>query len=138
MLLQSSDIIVYSTISHYGPLVEAVAAPAGLHHQWVGEGSNVDSIVVTGYGTMTRAQWHRYWHNGLVEQWHGHNGAGTMAQARWPWHRHIGTGTMAQPRAQEQLQGMDFIFTVWDDGEHWPCGAVILLFTQQSGPTSHW
>jgi len=138
LLLQSSDIIVYPTISHYKPLVEAVAAPAGLHHQWVGEGSNVDSMVVTGYGTMARAQWHMHWHGGLMEQWHGHNGAGTMTQAQWPWHRHIGTGTMAQPWAREQLQDTDFISTDWEDGEHWPCGAVILLFTQQSATTSHW
>ena len=93
LLLQSSDIIVYSIISHYKPLIEAVAAPAGLHHQWVGDRSDVDGMVVTGYGTIARAQWHRDWHDGSVERWHGHNGAGTMAQARWPWPRQIGTGT---------------------------------------------
>ena len=107
LLLQRSDIIVFSTISHYEPLVEAVAAPAGLHHQWVGDGSNVDSMGVAGYGTMARAQWRRHWHDGLVERWHGHNGVGTMAQSRWPWHRHSGTGAMAQPRAREQLHGHD-------------------------------
>ena len=67
LLLQSIDIIVFSTISHYEPLVEAAAAPAGLHHQWVGGGSDVDSMVVTGYGTMARALWHRHCHDGLVE-----------------------------------------------------------------------
>ena len=60
LLLQSSDIIVFSTISHYKPLVEAVAAPAGLPHEWVCDGNYVDSMVFTGYG----------------ERWHGHDGAG--------------------------------------------------------------
>ena len=105
---QSSDIIVYSTISHYEPLVEAVAAPAGLHHQWVGDGSNVDSLGVAGYGTMARALWHSHWHEGSVGRWHGHNGVGTMAQSQWPWHRHIGTGMIAQPQAREQMQGRNF------------------------------
>ncbi len=106
LLLRSSDIIVFSTIRHHEPLVEAVAAPAGLHPQWVGDGSDVDSMGFTSvYGKMAWAQWYRHWHNGLVEQWHGHNGVGTMAKSRWPWHRHIGTGTMAQPRARELFQG---------------------------------
>jgi hypothetical protein len=105
LLLQSSAVIVFSAISHYEQLVEAVAAPVGLHHQWVGDGSDVFSMVVTGYGTMAWARWRRHWHDGSVEQWHGYSGAGMMAQAQWPWHRYICAGTVAQPRARKQLQG---------------------------------
>ena len=135
LALRDSDIIVYSTISHYEPLVEAVAAPAGLHHQWVGDGSDVDGMVVTGYGTIARRDGTG---TGTMAWWN--DGTGTMARARWHRHDGPGPGTLAQaqPRAREQLQGMDFIFTDWEDGGHWPCGAVILLFAQQSGPTSHW
>ena len=93
LLLQSSDIIVFSTISHYDPLLEAVAAPAGLHHQWVGDGSNVDSMGVTGYGTRHGRDGTG---TGMMARWN--DGTGTMARAQWHSHNGPGTGTLAQAR----------------------------------------
>jgi hypothetical protein len=60
LFLQSRDIIVSQQSATTKPLVEVIAAPAGLHHQWVGDVSDIGSLGVTGYGTMAPARWHRY------------------------------------------------------------------------------
>ncbi len=90
--LRSNGIIFYSTISHYEPLVETVAAPVGLQHQCVGDGRDVGSLGVAGYGAGsygTGTDTMAWWNNGMATmeraRWHRRDGpgTGTLAQARW-------------------------------------------------------
>ena len=63
----------------------------GLQYQWVGDGSDVDSMGVAGYLTMARARWRR--RNDGTGQWRWHDGTVTMSLSQAHWHRHNGTAT---------------------------------------------